>query len=126
MRIRTKSTAKGRGEFIARQKARKEGLLPEQNIKTSEIKEKKPLFLIMQEYWFNEIEQGRKDIEYREDSQFYRSRLINKNGEYRNYSHVVMQVGYNAGARRMTVEIEKIVLDGEFQIYLGEITDRNF
>lgn len=95
-------------------------------IKTSATSEKKPLFLIMQKYWFDEILEGRKDVEYREDTPFYRSRLINKDGDFRNFSHVLMQVGYNADARRMTIEIKKIVLDGYFEIHLGEITDRNF
>lgn len=92
----------------------------------SETPEKKPLFLIMQAHWFDEILSGRKNIEYRDDTPFYRSRLMTKDGKIKNYTSVIMQVGYHANARRMTVNINKIVLTSEFEIYLGEITDRNF
>lgn len=87
--------------------------------------EKKPLFLIMQKVWFDEILSGKKKIEYRDYSPFYCSRFL-KNGSFRNYSTVVMQVGYNANAQRMTVEVEKIILDDGFEIHLGEIIEKNF
>ena len=96
------------------------------SIETSEKKENKPLFLIMQEYWFNEIAEGRKDIEYRNDTDFYRSRLMTKDGKFRNYDSVIMQVGYNKNAKRMQIEINKIILDDDFEIYLGKILDKNF
>ena len=88
--------------------------------------EKKPLFLIMQKVWFDEILSGRKDIEYREDTPFYRSRLIAKDGNFRNYETLLMQVGYNADAQRMTVEVKNIILDDCFEIHLGEIIEKNF
>jgi hypothetical protein len=88
--------------------------------------EKKPLFLIMEKTWFDEIRSGRKKIEYRDDSPFYRSRLMNKNGQFRNYENALLQVGYNKDGQRMTVEIKDIVLNGEFEIHLGNITETNF
>ena len=88
--------------------------------------EKKPLFLIMEKVWFDEIYSGRKKIEYRDDSPFYRSRLMNKKGQFRNYETALLQVGYHKDARRMTVEIKDIILDDGFEIHLGKITDQNF
>ena len=88
--------------------------------------EKKPLFLIMEKVWFDEILGGRKKIEYRDDSPFYRSRLMNKNGQFRNYENAFLQVGYNKDGQRMTVEIKNIVLHGEFEIHLGNIIETNF
>ncbi|WP_313029473.1 hypothetical protein [Soonwooa sp.] len=91
--------------------------------------EKKPLFLVMQKVWFDEIESGNKDIEYRDDTDFYRSRLCkrDKNGKmigFRNYKTIILQEGYNAGARRMIIELKKIVLDDIFKIHLGKILER--
>lgn len=83
--------------------------------------EPKPLFLIMEKFWFDEILSGRKKIEYRVNTPFYQSRFFTKDGTYRNYKNVLMQVGYNADARRMIIEIKKIVLDGDFEIHLGKV-----
>lgn len=88
--------------------------------------EKKPLFLIMEKYWFEEILEGRKDKEYRDNTPFYQSRLLNKQGEFRNYDSVIMQVGSNKDARRMQIEIKKIENHGGFEIHLGKIIDTNF
>lgn len=88
--------------------------------------EKKPLFLIMEKVWFDEIYSGRKKIEYRDDTPFYRSRFINKNGQFRNYDSALLQIGYHKDAKRMTIEITDILLDGSFEIHLGKITERNF
>lgn len=116
----------GYSAFMAKVKARQEAKKnPPANI-TSETPEKKPLFLIMQKYWFDEILSGRKDVEFRDDTPFYRSRFIAKDGKFRNYKTVILQVGYNTNARRMTVEVKKIILDGDFEIHLGEIIRKNF
>ena len=90
-----------------------------------DIVEAKPLYLVMQKKWFDEILSGRKTIEYRDDTPFYRSRLT-KDGQFRNYNHVIMQVGYHAEAQRMTVEIEKVILADCFEIHLGKIIEQNF
>lgn len=87
--------------------------------------EPKPLYLVMQKQWFDEVLSGRKKIEYRDNTEFYRSRLT-KDGNFRNYTSAIMQEGYNAGARRMTIEIRQVVLNGCFEIHLGEIIDKNF
>lgn len=116
----------GYSAFMARVKARQEAKAnPPENI-TNETPEKKPLFLIMQKYWFDEILSGNKEVEFRDDTPFYRSRFITKDGKFKNYQTVIMQVGYHANARRMTIEVKKIILDGDFEIHFGKILDSNF
>lgn len=88
--------------------------------------EKKPLFLIMEKVWFDEIYSGRKKTEYRDDTPFYRSRFMNRKGQFRHYETAILQVGYHKDARRMTVEIKDIILDGGFEISLGTIIEKNF
>jgi hypothetical protein len=93
-------------------------------------KQQKPLYLVMQSVWFNEIENGSKKEEYRDGSQFYKSRFCNidkKNGEiisFKNYTTAILQEGYHAGARRMIIEVEKIELKRDFTIHLGLILER--
>ncbi len=92
-----------------------------------ETEHKKPLFLVMQKVWFDEVESGNKDIEYRDDTEFYRSRLLTKDRTaIKNYKTLIMQEGYNAGARRMILEIADIeyFVNDEFQIHLGQIIER--
>ena len=91
----------------------------------NEMLENKPLFLILQKIYFDQILDGSKDIEYRDNTKFYISRFI-KNHKYRNYKTLIFQEGYRTDARRMTVEIKEIILRGCFEIHLGEIIDKNF
>ena len=96
----------------------------------TETKEQaKPLFLVMQKIWFDEIENGSKKEEYRDGTEFYFSRLCNrdKTGKIlslKNFKTAILQEGYHAGARRMKIEISKISYDGDFTIYLGQILNR--
>ena len=96
----------------------------------TETKEQaKPLFLVMQKIWFDEIENGSKKEEYRDGTEFYFSRLCNrdKTGKIlslKNFKTAILQEGYHAGARRMKIEISKISYDGDFTIYLGKILER--
>lgn len=95
-------------------------------IQTSEKKEPKPLHLVLQRVYFDQILAGTKTSEYREQKKFYDSRLM-RNGKYRNYSHVNFQEGYRKDARRMKVEIKKVELsNGVYEIYLGKIVEKNF
>ena len=106
---------------------------PIKNIQTKNKKmlvsktvEPKPLFLILKGTYFDQIIAGTKTIEYRDNTPFYTSRLM-RDGKYRNFETVIFQEGYNKNARRMTVEIEKVILTGGlFEIHLGAITERNF
>lgn len=90
----------------------------------------KPLFLVMQTVWFNEIESGKKKEEYRDGSNFYKSRLCNidkKTGailSLKRYKTVILQEGYRTGARRMIVEVEKIDFKRDFTIHLGKVLER--
>lgn len=97
-------------------------------IQTDEKKQKKPLYLVMQKKWFDEIEAGRKVEEYREFSKFYISRLCDvKNGQiqsFKNYKTVILQEGYHKGARRMILEVNSISLSNYFTIHLGAILER--
>lgn len=92
--------------------------------------EQKPLFLVMQKIYFDDIEKGKKLHEYRDGSAFYKSRLCNidkKTDEItsiKNYKTVVLQVGYHANAKRMIVEIKKIDLKRDFTIHLGKVLER--
>lgn len=100
-------------------------------LKITDEKQIKSLFLVMQKVYFDEIECGNKKVEYRDDSDFYISRLCTKDNSgkitgIKNYKTVLLQEGYNPGARRMTVEILDIKYDryDGFEIYLGEILSR--
>lgn len=92
--------------------------------------QQKPLYLVMQSVWFNAIESGEKIEEYRDGSQFYKSRFCNidKNTgnilSFKNYKTVILQEGYNKGARRMIIKVEKIELKRDFIIHLGQIIER--
>ncbi len=89
----------------------------------SNTPEPKPLFLILQKIYFNEILAGTKKIEYRDNSPFYVSRFCTKDNRLRNYNTVIFQEGYSSNARRMQIEIQKIVLYSMFEVYLGKIID---
>ena len=86
--------------------------------------EKKPLFLVMQDKYFTQILRGQKTSEFREDSPFYRSRFLNKEGEIKNFKTVLLQLGYHTNARKILVEVKKITGDGIFEVYLGQILER--
>ena len=96
----------------------------------NETKEQaKPLFLVMQKIWFDKIENGSKVEEYRDGTEFYFSRLCNrdKTGKIlslKNFKTAILQEGYHSGARRMKIEILKISYDGDFTIHLGQILER--
>lgn len=100
------------------------------NYPTDAKEHQKPLYLVMQKVWFDAIENGSKIEEYRDGTQFYKSRFCNldkKTGEilsFKKYSTVILQEGYHAGARRMIIEVEKITLKRDFTIHLGDILDR--
>lgn len=98
---------------------------PTQYFGVNEKIESKPLFLILQKKYFDQILKGTKNIEYRDNTKFYISRFI-KNEKFRNYQTVIFQEGYHTDARRMTCEITKIILDDVFEIHLNQITEKNF
>lgn len=96
------------------------------NMQLSDKVEPKPLHLILKLIYFDKIIAGTKTVEYRDDTPFYRSRLL-RDGKYRNYKTVDFQGGYHKTAKRMTVEIKKVeLINGLFEIHLGKVLDRNF
>lgn len=98
---------------------------PEVNLPTEAKEQEKPLFLTMQKIWFDAIENGSKIEEYRDNTPFYHSRLLNKDKTaFKNYKTVVLQEGYHTSARRMIVEVEKITLKRYFTVHLGQIIER--
>ena len=59
----------------------------------------KPLFLVMQKVWFDKIENGSKVEEYRDGTEFYYSRLCNrdKTGKIlslKNFKTAILQEGF--------------------------------
>lgn len=96
----------------------------------SDTIEKKPLFLIMQKKYFDQIEKGQKKKEFRDFTEHYISRLCNRDkaGEIlsiKKYKYAVLQEGYNRGARRLICEIGEISFNGEiFTININEVLER--
>lgn len=87
----------------------------------------KPLFLILQKEFFDEILAGTKTKEYREDSDFHDSRFLTKDRtHFKRYETAIFQNGYHTNARRITVEVKKITLQSRFIIHLGKVLDKNF
>jgi hypothetical protein len=62
------------------------------------------LTLRIEYYWFNEIECGRKKVEYRDLKPYYESRIDNKN-----ITEVLLIVGYKKDAIRRQYKVKKIV-----------------
>lgn len=92
--------------------------------------EKKPLFLILQKVYFDQILKGTKTKEYRDYTAYYMQRLCNhKDGKitsFKRYQTVIFQNGYHTGARRITCEIKKISIENCFVIHLGKVIKQNF
>ena len=75
--------------------------------------QKKPLYLVMQSIWFKAIVIGDKSEEYRDGTDFYKSRLCNrdKTGKilsYKNYKTAILQEGDHKGAKRLIIEVKKL------------------
>ena len=85
-------------------------------------KEKAVLKIVIKGQWFDEIASGEKDIEYREQTQFWISRLYDKDGNKRHYDVIEFINGYNTDARRMTTKYEGFRKRGyQFLIKVGKI-----
>jgi hypothetical protein len=69
--------------------------------------DEKILFLTIKKYWFDKILSGEKTIEYREYKKYYINKFKN------NYTHIILQAGYNKNSPRLkakiiNIEIKKI------------------
>lgn len=52
------------------------------------------LDLHLKKEWYSMIESGVKPEEYREDKPYWRKRLLNSDGTFKDYTHVRLHYGY--------------------------------
>lgn len=78
------------------------------------------LYLTLHRVFFDAIAEGRKKTEYREDTYFWRSRLIG-----RNYAEIVFRNGYATDAPVMRVQWLGLRREktGRFAIRLGKVLE---
>jgi hypothetical protein len=69
------------------------------NLRKTKQNKMKPLFLILQKKWFDQIKSGEKREEYREAKPYWVNRI-----EGREYSHIIFQNGYASDAPRIEIE----------------------
>ena len=62
----------------------------------------KTLHLTIKKKWFLMVDAGEKPEEYRDESDWIRSRLLAKNGEHRKYDAVCFTNGYAPDSPRVT------------------------
>lgn len=78
---------------------------------------KEILHLTLHREFFNEVVAGTKKIEYREASRWILSRLVGKA-----YDKILFVNGYGADKPRVFVEYKGYkIVDGEIEIYIGEV-----
>lgn len=81
----------------------------------------KILKVIIKKEWYDLIKSGEKTIEYRDYSDFWISRLENKNGSFRHYDLIEFKNGYKANSRKMVTEFKGISFDDIEYQYLIEV-----
>ena len=81
----------------------------------------KILKVIIKKEWYDLIKSGEKTIEYRDYSDFWISRLENKNGSFRHYDLIEFKNGYKANSRKMVTELKGISFDDIEYQYLIEV-----
>lgn len=80
------------------------------------------LKIVIKAKWFDEIATKRKQIEYRDVSPFWISRLYDKAGKKRHYEYIEFINGYNPTARRVITKYEGFNKKGNlFHIKIGAI-----
>jgi len=85
------------------------------------MKDNDTLKLTLHAWWFHEIHQGRKKNEYRDDTPYWRSRLLDTNGYMRKYKRICFINGYGKHRPRMVVEWLNCDLSNCFDISLGKV-----
>jgi hypothetical protein len=88
---------------------------------------KDQLYLNLHGKWFVEILEGRKDIEYRDRTDFWRGKLYDEDGKPKPYKTIYFRNGYREKAPIMIVKllrIEESESQGKFLLHLGEILVR--
>ena len=88
----------------------------QQKINELNLKKENILYLTIKNEYLHEMRSGEKDVEYRDVTDFYLSKLFLKDKE-RNFSamkpitHILFQGGYNADSPRMLIECKGWVLE---------------
>jgi hypothetical protein len=93
---------------------------PELQSKIDELALKKEniLYLKMKNEYWHEIRVGEKDVEYRDVTDFYLSKLFSKDkaknyAEMKPITHILFQGGYNADSPRMLIECKGWVIENK-------------
>ena len=85
-------------------------------------KDLKTLKIVIKGEWLDLILSGKKKIEYREQSDFWVSRLYDENDKKRKYDQIEFINGYNKNARRLLTKYEGFSSkSGLFNIRIGKI-----
>jgi hypothetical protein len=80
------------------------------------------LKLFIKREWFDQIQTGKKKIEYRDNSPFWRSRLYDKNGKKRKYESIEFINGYKRYAPRMCTTFKGFDLKrNSIHIHIGKV-----
>ncbi len=79
------------------------------------------LHLPVKAKWYLMQESGIKDEEYRENNEYWRKRLLDKDGKPKDYTHILLRYGYTK--RCFTRRIDRITL-GMGNPEWGAPTDR--
>lgn len=82
------------------------------------LKKENILYLTMQGEWLHHIRAGEKDVEYRDITDFYLSRIFKKDktGKYvamKPITHILFQQGYSTTSPRMLIECKGWVIEGK-------------
>jgi len=79
------------------------------------------LHLTLMKEWFDQILAGEKVVEYREIKPYWTKRLLDEDGNPKNYDIVSFRNGYSKDCRRMEVEFKGLRINEMYEILLGRI-----
>ncbi|PTN05627.1 hypothetical protein C8N47_12647 [Mangrovibacterium marinum] len=95
----------------------------------------KTLYLTIKKEYFDQIERGEKESEFREFKRHWIQKLMNANGTFKHYDLILFRNGYHKNAPQITVEFKGIRIIKQkrgwfrhqkyFEIKLGKITSRS-
>ncbi|MGC9354280.1 MAG: hypothetical protein ACP5D9_10605 [Mariniphaga sp.] len=87
----------------------------------------------MEKEYFDLIQSGKKDWEYRDYKDFFIKRLMNPDGTFKSYDYILFQNGYQKNAPQMLVEFKSVKIVKEkqglfktkkgFEIALGKVIE---
>lgn len=84
------------------------------------------LYLTLKKKWFDLIASGKKNEEYREMKLYWKKRLINKEGDRKEFDYIIFKNGYRKDSPKMKVEWKGLtsrMFNGDlcYAIKLGKI-----